>query len=89
VPTPTESVINAKSFAPSGNPSTGTNFVGMLQLATEMRQRGEQGSIVSLLCDSGERYLTRYFDPNWVQHHIGDCALAQKMLQTRIEASVP
>jgi cysteine synthase A len=69
-------------------PSTGTNFVGMLQLATEMRQRGEQGSIVSLLCDSGERYLTRYFDPNWVQQHIGDCGLAQKVLLTSLEESV-
>ena len=36
-------------------PSTGTNFVAMLTLASEMRERGERGSILSLLCDAGER----------------------------------
>ncbi len=37
--------------------STGTDFCGALQLACEMRQRGEAGSIVTLACDGGERYL--------------------------------
>ncbi len=54
-------------------PSTGTNFVGMLTLAAEMRARGEQGSILSLLCDAGERYLPSYHDAAWVQQHLGDC----------------
>src|SRR5690554_4783286 len=36
--------------------SSGTNLVACLQLATRMRERGEEGSIVSLLCDPGERY---------------------------------
>ncbi|HAS8147530.1 TPA: PLP-dependent cysteine synthase family protein, partial [Vibrio vulnificus] len=35
--------------------STGTNLYGVLQLACEMKQRGERGSIVTLLCDSGDR----------------------------------
>ena len=43
-------------------PSTGTNFIGMLALAGEMRAAGEQGSILSLLCDAGERYLPSYHD---------------------------
>ena len=43
-------------------PSTGTNFIGMLTLAAEMREQGKQGSILSLLCDAGERYLPTYFD---------------------------
>ncbi len=38
-------------------PSTGTNFVAMLALACEMRKGGQTGSLLSLLCDSGERYL--------------------------------
>ncbi|MGH8830519.1 MAG: PLP-dependent cysteine synthase family protein, partial [Polaromonas sp.] len=59
-------------------PSTGTNFVGMLTLAHEMLARGEQGSILSLLCDSGERYLPTYYDAHWVQEKMGDCALAQQ-----------
>ncbi len=35
--------------------STGTNFIGVLQAAQWMREAGHQGSIVSILCDSGER----------------------------------
>jgi cysteine synthase len=45
--------------------STGTNFVGVLYLAERMKQAGEQGSIVSLLCDSGERYSNTYYDEAW------------------------
>ena len=65
-------------------PSTGTNFVGMLMLAKEMRQRGESGSILSLLCDAGERYLPTYHDAQWVQAQLGDCTAAQ----TRIDAAL-
>jgi cysteine synthase A len=57
-------------------PSTGTNFIGMLTLATEMRARGEQGSILSLLCDAGERYLPTYHDDAWVLQQLGDCTAA-------------
>jgi len=66
-------------------PSTGTNFVAMLALAQEMRTRGETGSILSLLCDAGERYLPTYHDPIWVAHHIGDCAAARARLDTLLE----
>ena len=59
-------------------PSTGTNFVAMLTLASEMRERGERGSILSLLCDAGERYLPTYFDTDWVDRTFGDCSAAQQ-----------
>lgn len=59
-------------------PSTGTNFVAMLTLASEMRERGERGSILSLLCDVGERYLPTYFDTAWVERTFGDCSAAQQ-----------
>ncbi|MDP2371153.1 PLP-dependent cysteine synthase family protein [Rhodoferax sp.] len=62
-------------------PSTGTNLVGMLTLANEMRQTQQQGSILSLLCDAGERYLPTYHDETWIQARIGDCAAAQQRLQ--------
>ena len=52
--------------------STGTNVWGALQLAKQMREKGETGSIVTLLFDSGERYLNTYFDPEWVAANIGD-----------------
>ncbi|HPY41649.1 MAG TPA: PLP-dependent cysteine synthase family protein [Thiolinea sp.] len=61
-------------------PSTGTNLYGVLQLACEMQQRGERGSIVTLLCDSGERYLETYYNSDWVKQQIGDCGVYQREL---------
>ena len=49
--------------------SSGTNFAACLQLASRMRERGERGSIVSLLCDRGERYDQTLFDPAWLAAH--------------------
>lgn len=47
-------------------PSTGTNVWASLVLATRMADAGESGSIVSLLCDGGERYRASHADPAWV-----------------------
>ncbi|MFM7330223.1 MAG: pyridoxal-phosphate dependent enzyme, partial [Brachymonas sp.] len=63
-------------------PSTGTNFVAMLELATRMRSSGQQGSILSLICDAGERYLPTYHNEAWVSECMGDCSLAQTRLQS-------
>lgn len=52
--------------------STGTNMWGALNMAARMRQEGRTGSIVTLLCDSGERYLETYYNPQWVASNIGD-----------------
>ncbi|MDX2422701.1 MAG: PLP-dependent cysteine synthase family protein [Amphritea sp.] len=60
--------------------STGTNLWGMLTLAAEMRERSEQGSLVTLICDSGERYLDSYYDAAWVADNIGDVAIYQQSL---------
>ncbi|AIR68907.1 MULTISPECIES: PLP-dependent cysteine synthase family protein [Dickeya] len=53
-------------------PSTGTNVWGMLQLAGQMVAEGRRGAIVTLLCDSGERYLDTYYNQDWVRAQIGD-----------------
>jgi cysteine synthase A len=45
--------------------STGTNFVGVLALAARMQAEGERGAIVTILCDSGERYAHSYYNPDW------------------------
>ena len=65
-------------------PSSGTNFVGMLALAVEMRARKEQGSILSLLCDAGERYLPTYHDADWVLQQLGDCSAALAGLRAQL-----
>ena len=46
--------------------STGTNIWGCAQLIEEMAANGETGSIVTLLCDGGERYGSTYYDENWL-----------------------
>lgn len=46
--------------------STGTNLFGVMLLAAEMAERGEEGSIVTLACDPGDRYLTTYHDREWL-----------------------
>jgi cysteine synthase A len=46
--------------------STGTNLVGALRIARELHERGEAGSIVTLLCDGGERYAHTYYDDAWL-----------------------
>ncbi len=66
-------------------PSTGTNLIGMLVLAREMRERGEQGSILSLLCDAGERYLPSYHHGDWVQDAFGDCSAAQARVRESLQ----
>ncbi len=51
----------------SVGPSTGTNMWAVLGLATQMAEHGETGSIVSLICDGGDRYQNTYFDDDWVK----------------------
>jgi cysteine synthase len=48
-------------------PSTGSNLVASLLLADAMRCAGEAGSIVTLLCDDGQRYLGTCHDATWCQ----------------------
>jgi cysteine synthase A len=47
--------------------STGTNFLALCRLAAEMRSAGETGSLVTLICDSGERYRQTYYEPEWLK----------------------
>jgi cysteine synthase A len=47
-------------------PSTGTNLWGAFQIIAEMARAGEEGSIVTMVCDSGERYLQTYYDDAWM-----------------------
>lgn len=47
-------------------PSTGTNIWGAFGLLSEMVARGVSGSVVTLICDSGERYADTYYDDAWL-----------------------
>ncbi|WP_040166023.1 PLP-dependent cysteine synthase family protein [Microbacterium gorillae] len=53
--------------------STGTGLWAAFRIIAEMRARGESGSVLTLLCDSGDRYTDRYYSDTW---------LAQQGIQT-------
>lgn len=52
--------------------STGTNLWACLRLMQEMAQKGETGSIVTILCDGGERYADTYYDDVWLMRRVID-----------------
>lgn len=47
--------------------STGTNLWGAFGLIGDMLADGRSGSVVTLLCDGGDRYASTYFDDDWVR----------------------
>jgi cysteine synthase A len=61
-------------------PSTGTNLWGVWQLAAAMEAEGKTGSIVSLMCDSGDRYEASYGNNDWLASRGLDPAPAQALL---------
>ena len=65
--------------------STGTNLVGALELATRMRDAGETGSIVTLICDGGDRYTGTYWDDAWVAAQGWDLAPHLSRLESLLE----
>src|SRR3954447_4375975 len=46
--------------------STGTNVWGAFLLVAEMLSHGERGSLVTLICDGGDRYAGTYYSDDWV-----------------------
>lgn len=65
-------------------PSTGTHFWTMMQLANEMRAQGREGSIVSLICDAGDRYEASYHNPQWATERFGDLRAELEQLHTLV-----
>lgn len=54
-------------FARRVGPSTGTNFIACLALLTELHESDVAGSVVSLLCDSGDRYTDTAFNNDYAR----------------------
>lgn len=46
--------------------STGTNMWACAHLVAEMVRDNVAGSVVTLICDSGDRYLDTYFSDDWL-----------------------
>ena len=69
--------------------SSGTNLVACLRLAAALRERGERGSIVSLLCDRGARYDQTLFDPAWLAGHGIDLEKDRRAIRAAISGGAP
>lgn len=65
--------------------STGTNFVGVLRCAWALHAAGQGGSIVTILCDGGERYGHSYYNPDWYVRHGIDIDAADARLARALE----
>ena len=61
--------------------STGTNMWAAARIISDMTAGREGGSVVSLLCDSGDRYRSTYFDDGWVREQGLDLAPHEEKLE--------
>jgi len=61
--------------------STGTNLIACARLIDEMAAAGETGSVVTLLCDGGDRYQSTYYNEDW----IADRGLDYQPARTRMD----
>lgn len=46
--------------------STGTGLWGALRIVAELLAAGRTGSVVTLICDPGDRYLDKYYSDAWL-----------------------
>ncbi len=56
-----EKILNKKCGG-----STGTNLYAAFNKISAMQAAGEKGSVVTLICDAGERYLDTYYSDQWL-----------------------
>lgn len=77
-------VLSERLFRRVGG-STGTNFFGLCWIAAAMMKEGKQGSLVSLICDSGDRYAATYYNPDWLAKNGIDIAPYRGMLEDFID----
>jgi len=65
--------------------STGTNLIATLACMAWMRERGVRGSVVTLLCDSGDRYRHTYYNESWLQQAGLDCRRERAALAVTLD----
>ena len=65
--------------------STGTNLVAALACAQSLKARAATGSIVTLLCDDGQRYRHSYFDDDWLRANDLECEVHSDAIDALID----
>jgi cysteine synthase A len=62
--------------------STGTNVCAAFEIIAEMNAAGVAGSVVTMLCDGGERYVNSYYNRDWLEKNGFDLGPYQAKLET-------
>ena len=68
--------------------STGTNMIACMALVREMAAADEAGSIVTLLCDSGERYRSTYYNDAWLAERGLETAATEAAIEAFFEGAI-
>lgn len=69
--------------------STGTNLVAALACAQALQRSAGGGSVVTLLCDGGDRYRHTYYDEAWLRAQGLDCEAEQRALSAWMSHGTP
>ena len=68
--------------------STGSNLIATLACMARMRERGATGSVVTLLCDSGDRYRHTYYSESWLQQAGLGCQRERAAVAVALDSGV-
>ncbi|MGH1486625.1 MAG: PLP-dependent cysteine synthase family protein [Cellvibrionaceae bacterium] len=68
--------------------STGTNVYATFQLMSELRLQNKPASLVSMICDGGEKYLHSYYNNDWLATNGFDIAPYLKQLEVFYDTGV-
>lgn len=77
-------VLSDRLFRRVGG-SSGTNFFGLCWIAANMMAEDKTGSLVSLICDSGDRYAETYYNADWLQEKGIDIEPYRTMIENFID----
>lgn len=68
--------------------STGTNVYAAFQIISELCSQNREASVVSLICDAGERYLDTYYCDRWLEDNGFNIGPYLKQLEKFFETGV-
>jgi len=68
--------------------STGTNVYAAFQIISELKAQGRGASVVSMICDGGERYLDSYYNDDWLDANGFDTAPYREQLDKFYETGI-
>ncbi len=68
--------------------STGTNLYAAFQIISELNAQKRDASVVSMICDAGERYLDTYYNHDWLESNGFDIAPYRQKLEKFYETGI-